>query len=411
MIIQRAGEWIQAYPYLFYPVLIAASYGLYRLLRLILARGLYYIAIRTKNIYDDLIVDRLHPFRVAWLLPLILIYVFADLALGRGAFLRDAALLLIIVVSADFGIALLGGLNDVYENRPTYSGKSIAAYLDILKILVVVGAVVLGLSLLTQLPSAQLLAGFGAWLAVLMLIFHDTILNFVASIQISTQELVKAGDWIDVPSYDASGTVTDISLHAIKVSNYDNTFTVIPTHRMVDVAYKNSRGIEDSGGRAIEATLHLDVHSVKFCDLALLKRLANYDLISKVVEDQIEQLADDELAEAGPIDFPLDGPQITNLQLYAQYAQAYLKSRGDVRRRRLPLVVRVRPPSSEGVPLTILAFSRSTDWEANQATRGEILMHLMAAAPYFDLELHQHPSGTDLARLAGRQAHGQGTGL
>jgi miniconductance mechanosensitive channel len=387
MIVQTIRDWITAYPYLFYPALVAASYGLYRLLRLVLARGLYFVAIRTKNIYDDLIVDRLHPFRVAWLLPLILVYVFADLAMGQEAVLRTVSLFLIIVVSADFGIALLGGLNDVYENRPRYTGKSIAAYMDLLKVLVVVIAVVLGLLLLTQLPLAQLLAGFGAWLAVLLLIFRDTILNLLASIQISTQELVKDGDWIEVPDYDANGIVTDITLNAIKVLNFDHSITVIPTYKIVEVAYRNWRGIDESGGRRLKMTFHLDTSSIRFCDRALLEKLAQWEPIADFVDQQIAQVQERPASEAKSSDSLPDRSQITNVELFIHYIEAYLKGRKDIRQRRFPLVVRLGELCAASVPVDVFVFARKTKWAEFEVVRREIMLHLTAALPSFGLKL------------------------
>lgn len=392
MPVESIQGWIAGYAWVFLIVFLILGYFLYRLTRWALARFLYRIAVRTETIYDDLIVDRLHPFRFAWLLPLGLIYALFYTAVGPDTSTTNIVLFFIILVAADLAIALLNGFNDVYENRPTYTGASIAAYIDLIKVLAIVAATFFSLALFTDVPPLALLTGMGAWLAVLLLIFRDTILNFLASIQISSQDMVKDGDWIEVPSYGADGTVVDVSLNSIKVKNADMTTTMIPTYKIVDVAFKNYRGVAESGGRRLKASLVLDLDSLKFCDLALLRRLSDVDLIAAHVNEQISQLEEAQLADAGSGNLPLDGPQITNVELFRKYAEAYLRSRKDLRQRRFTFIVRILEPLSTGLPLEIYVFTKKTGLIEYETTRGEILTHLLAAAPYFDLKVFSEPS-------------------
>jgi miniconductance mechanosensitive channel len=327
------------------------------------------------------------------------VYAFSNLAGGREPLVKDITLFLIIVVSADFVMALLSGLNAIYKQRPTYTGASVAAYIDVIKVLVVIAAIVLSLSFFTDTPPVTLLSGVGAWLAVLLLIFRDTILNFLASIQISSQQLVKDGDWIEVPGYDANGTVIDITLNAIKVRNFDNTVTVIPTYKMVEVAYRNWRSMEESGGRRIKTSITLDVTSVRFCDLPLLTKLGKHTLIAELVAEHVSRIEEHKLADAEQVGSPLDGPKVTNVELFMRYIEAYLKTRRDVRQRRFPFVVRVIQPSPEGLPIEVYVFTRQTSWAEFEAIQGDILVHLMAAAPYFELRLVQQPTSMDFSRL------------
>ena len=197
-------EFIAAYPYVVLPVVIILGYLLYRLTRFILARASYWVAFRTETVYDDLMVDALFPCRVAWLLPLALAYLLADFAYDDFPTIKNILLFLGIWVLVDFSISILSGVNEIYKHRPRYTGVSAAGYIGLLKVLAVLVGVVLTISLFADVPPAVLLGGIGAWLAVLLLIFRDTILNFLASVQISTQELVKDGDWIEVPSYAPS---------------------------------------------------------------------------------------------------------------------------------------------------------------------------------------------------------------
>jgi len=389
MLLDTILRWTSDYRWVALVVLLVLGYFLYRLTRWALALALYRVAVGTETVYDDLIVDRLHPFRVAWLLPLGLIYALFRAVVGPDAVIPRLVLLFMIWLVIDLAIALLGGLNDVYEQRPTYTGRSIAAYIDLVKVALVAAGLFFGLALFTDTPPTDLLAGLGAWLAVLLLIFRDTILNLLASIQISSQAMVKDGDWIEVPSYGADGTVTDVSLNSIKVKNADMTTTLIPTYKMVDVAFKNYRGVAESGGRRLKTSLFLDVESLKFCDLALLRKLSNIGLIASLVSEQISRLEAAQLTEAAPGELPLDGSQITNVELFRAYAEAYLRGRKDLRQRRFTFIVRILAPGPTGLPLEIYVFTRRTGLAEYEATRGEILMHLLAAVPYFDLKIRQ----------------------
>lgn len=398
MTLEDIREFIASYPLIFLPLALVLGYLLYRLTKAVLARGSFWIAFRTETVYDDLMVDALVPFRFAWLLPLVLAYYLADYVYEDLPLVKNIILFLIIWVTVDFTISVLSGINEIYEHRPRYTGVSVAGYIGLFKVFAALVGAVLSISLFADVPPAVLLGGIGAWLAVLLLIFRDTILNFLASIQISTQELVKDGDWIEVPSYEANGIVSDISLNSIRVQNFDNTTTVIPTYKIVDVAYKNWRGIEESGGRRIRLSIHFDVHSVKFCDMAMLENLKKYDLIADTVSSQIEHIKESQLDAAKPFDFPLDGPQITNFQLFMRYSHAFLRSRKDLHQRRLKPAVVVSEPSSQGMSMGIFTFTKKTGWAEYAATQDEIILHLVAAAPYFDLVLFQE--STDLEFIA-----------
>lgn len=389
MSVESIQEFITSYPILFIPLGIILAYLIYRLAKFILARASFWIAFRTETTYDDLMVDALLPFRFAWLVPLLLFYYFINFAYAELLIVNDIVIFLIIWVLVDFSISVLSGVNEIYKNRPRYTGTPVAGYIGLLKVLAVIFGVVISISIFSDVPPAVLLGGVGAWLAVLLLIFRDTILAFLASVQISTQQLVKDGDWIRVPSYDADGIISDISLNAITVRNWDNTLTVIPTYKIVDVAFKNFRGMQESGGRQITRSVHFDVNSIKFCELSLLEKLSKYDLIADVVNEQIEKIKDNQLETSEPLDFPLDGPQITNLDLFVKYLRAYLKGRPDLHQRRLTTVIQTSDPDRHGIAVEIFAYTKDTGWVEHAATRDEIMFHLLASAPYFDLRVFQ----------------------
>jgi miniconductance mechanosensitive channel len=398
MSVEAVQDMFADFPYIFIPLAIIIAYLIYRLTRFILARGAFWIAFRTESTYDDLMVDALIPFRVAWLVPLALFYYFATFAYPSVPFINDFVLFLIIWVLVDFSISLLTGINEIYKHRPRYTGTPVAGYVGLLKVLAVLVGAVISISIFLDVPPAVLLGGIGAWLAVLLLIFRDTILAFLASVQISTQELVKDGDWIEVPSYNANGIISDISLNTITVRNWDNTLTVIPTYKIVDVAFRNYRGMEESGGRQIKRSVLFDVNSIKFCELSLLEKLGRYELIADVVNEQIEKVKESQLERADPLDFPFDGPHYTNLDLFIKYLRAYLKSRPDLHQRRLT-VIQTSDPGRDGIAVQMFTYTKATGWIEHAATRDEIMVHLLAAAPYFDLRVFQDPTDIELVTM------------
>jgi miniconductance mechanosensitive channel len=373
MTIETIESWINNYPIIVIPVVILFAFLLYRATRYVLARGAFFIALRTETVYDDLIVDRLQPFRVAWLVPLLLIYNFALYFSPEYSFVESISLVLIIWFSADFLIAILSGMNDVYKHNPRYQGVSVAGYIGILKVSVVVGAIVLTISLLFEVEPVALLVGLGAWLAVLLLIFRDTILSFLASIQISTQQLVKEGDEVSIPAFGASGFVTDIDLQTITIQNYSNTISTIPTSKITEVGFENMRGILESGNRRIKHALLLDADTIRFVDEEFIERLSGIDFIQKYID-----VSDRE-----------DSIPVTNLELFIQYATGYLKNKKEIRLRRFPFMIRVLETTPGGTPLEFYMYVKAKGIVIFEEFRTEIFMHLLAVMSYFDLQIFQ----------------------
>jgi len=277
---------------------------------------------------------------------------------------------------------------------------SIQSYLDITKILFILVAIILSISLFSGESPLVLLTGLGALTAVLLLIFQDTILALVASINIAANNLIKEGDWLEVPGYGADGDVVNISLHAIKIQNFDKTFTVIPTHKIVDTAYKNWRGMQESGGRRIQRSVLVDMTSIKFCDEDLLKELRRIDLIQEQLDAKIQALDEYRRAHLQHYDSPLDGPQITNVEDFRAYIEAYLKNRTDIHKDGMPFLVRTLSPTPTGLPIELYIFTRTTQWEEYETIQAEIFDHLLAAAGHFDLRVFQEPTGMDFASFA-----------
>jgi len=370
------------------------------LFRYVIARAITSMAARTKSKADDSLVRYLKPTRMAWLAPLVVVYILAFLFPDHQGTISKVALFLILWLSVITLAGLLTAINEIYERRPTYNGVSIQGYLDIARLVIVLVGIILSITLLTGESPVVLLTGLGAIAAVLMLIFQNTILSLVASIQIAANDLLKEGDWVEVPSYDADGDVVNINLHTIKIRNFDMTYSVIPTYKMIDVPYRNWRGMVESGGRRIQRSLSIDMVSIKFCDTEMLERLRRIDLLSEYLEEKINALQTYQREHQDHFDSPLDGPQITNIEVFRAYIAAYLKHRPDIYSDNVrPFLVRVLAPGQNGLPVELYIFTKTTDWVAYELIQAEIFDHLLAAATNFDLRVFQQPTGMDFTAM------------
>ena len=397
MNISVVQTWIENNPL---PALAGTVLGLlviYALSRLIFGRGLTHLTTLTKNKYDDIIAQKLRLYRAAWLVPFIILYIFAYLSPKYVDIIHKVALFFIVWLVALTLSGLIDAINQIYESSSVFKGVSIQGYLDIVKLLVLLVAFIITISLITGESPLLLLSGLGALTAVLLFVFQGTIMSLIASIQISVNDLVKEGDWLEVPSYDADGTVIDVNLYIIRIRNWDNTISVIPTNKLMETSYRNWRGMEESGGRRIKRSVQLDQTTVSFCTPKMIERYGRIDLISDFVAGRKTPI-DSYKKEHGKGDSPLDGPQITNLEIFRAYTEAYLRNHPDIHTDKMDFLVRELPPSPSGVPVEVYAFTKTTKWSEYECIQSEIFDHLLAAASFFDLRVFQEPTGLDFSR-------------
>ncbi|MCW5873140.1 MAG: mechanosensitive ion channel family protein [Anaerolineales bacterium] len=343
--------------------------------RYIVGRGLVWLTRSTKNEWDDVLVKHMQPNRLSWVAPLGVVYVFAYLWPAYTQTLQAASLFFILWILVLTLNAMLSATNVIYESRPTYSGVPIQSYLDLGKILIIGVGIILSISVFTG-RSPLLLGGLGALTAILLLIFQDTILGLVASVQITANDLVKEGDWIEVPAFAADGDVTNMSLHTIKIQNFDMTFTVIPTHKLLEVSFKNWRGMSQSGGRRVKRSISLDIQSVRFCTLEELANHKQRPLLKDFFENKPNQL--------------------TNVSVFMAYVDAYLRQRPDVKKDQT-IIVRQLDPGTTGLPIEVYLFTTTTEWAAYEAIQASIFDHLLAIVPEFGLRVFQNPTGADFS--------------
>lgn len=288
--------------------------------------------------------------------------------------------------------ALLNFLNALYQRRPDAARRPIKGYMQLLKLLLFAVATIMIVASLTDRSPLILLSGLGAMAAVLMLIFQDTLLSMVASLQISTNDIIRVGDWVEMPQLNADGEVIDVALHTIKVQNWDKTITSIPTRRFITDSFKNWRGMQESGGRRICRSLRLDQNSVRFLTEAEVEHLAGFNLLREHLGSKQIELAEwnSHLQDCSELNLR----HLTNLGTFRAYVLQYLRRHPHIRQD-TTLLVRQQPPSAEGLGLELYCFTNTTVWADYEGIQGDIFEHLLATLPAFGLRVFQHPTGAD----------------
>lgn len=304
----------------------------------------------------------------------------------------------LIVVSVAMAIVLaLAYGNELYERLPRSKNRPIKGFIQVLKILVLCGAAIIMISVLIDESPVLLLSGLGAVTAVLLLVFKDTILSLVASVQLTTNDMLRVGDWIEMPSMQADGDVIDISLHTVKVQNFDKTITTIPTHKLVSDAYRNWRGMSEAGGRRIKRALTIDQNSVRFLNDEEVGDLARFRVLRGYLEVKKQEIADWNESELAGED-AVNSRRITNIGTLRAYIIGYLRSHPRINDQGFTLLVRQLPPSPEGLPIEVYCFTDTTNWNEYEGIQADIFDHLLAILPEFDLRIFQEPSGADFQR-------------
>jgi len=360
--------------------------------------------------YDDALLGRGVISRLAHVVPALVIFVGIPQVPGIAdpvvTVVRNVAnAYMIFTVALSLG-NLLNAVGDIYEqaNPERARSKPIKGYLQLVKILAFIFAGVLVVAVLIDRSPLLLLSGLGAMTAVLLLVFKDTILSFVASVQLSSHDMLRVGDWLEMPALNADGDVIDIALHTVKVQNWDRTITSIPTWRLINESFKNWRGMSESGGRRIKRSLYLDQSSVRFLEDEERDRLRRFALIDAYLERKREELESYNRQLLAQGRDPVNTRRVTNLGTFRAYVRAYLEAHPRIHRQ-LTLMVRQLQPGPTGLPLEVYCFTATTQWVEYEGIQSDIFEHLYAILPEFGLRVFQEPAGSDLQRaLAGTAA-------
>jgi miniconductance mechanosensitive channel len=357
------------------------------------------ITSRTKTNYDNILLNENLLRRVSYIAPLIVINQFSSLLPDINVILSNlSGALTAFVVVLILG-SMLTSINEIYEIATKYSRRPIKGYIQVIKIVVyIIGSIVI-IGILTGQSIFELLAGIGALTAVLILVFKDTILSFIASIQITSYDLVKVGDWIEIPSLGVDGDVMDIALHTIKVRNFDKTITTVPTYKLIEMSFKNWRGMQEMGGRRIKRALQIDQGSVKFCDSDMLERFKKFELLKNYIATKEDEISRYNSSKNIDTSVPINGRRLTNIGTFRAYIKAYLSSREDIHKE-LTFLVRQKEPGAYGIPIEIYVFTTTTKWVEYEEIQADIFDHLFAVVSLFDLKIFQVPTGYDIKSIS-----------
>ena len=358
---------------------------------------------RTKTTWDDIFVEVRLFSRISHLVPALILYVSAPVVLAAYPRLAGVAMAAASVYLALVGLtvfdALLNGAERIYQSFALSRRFEIRTVIQIIRVVVYFIGGVSVLAVLLGKSPVVFFSGLGAFTAVLMLIFKDTILGFVAGIQLATNNMVRKGDWIEMPGHNADGAVLDVSLTTVKVQNWDNTITTIPTYALVAEPFKNWRGMEESDGRRIKRAVHLDVTSIKFCDQEMIERFKKIQSIREYIERKLEEVAAHNRESDADESLLVNGRHLTNLGTFRAYLEHYLRGHPMIHRD-LTFLVRQLAPTEHGLPIEIYVFSTDKAWANYEAIQADIFDHILAVLPMFDLRPFQVPTGSDLRALA-----------
>ena len=379
-------------------VLLSISFVIFILAKNLLLKSLKQIFKRTSTQVDDQLVAQGFFTRLSYLIPLAIIHNFAhqlppyEAWVSRGT-LAGMAVAILLALNA-----LLNSINEIYSQSKYAQKMNIKSYFQILKLILNILGTIVVIAIVSGRSPIYLLSGIGALTAVLMLVFKDTILSFVASIQINSNDLFKIGDWLEVPQLGADGDVIDIALHTVKIQNWDKTISIIPTYKLIDSSFKNWRGMSESGGRRIKRSLYIDQNSINFCSPEQLEHLKTFELLTGYLNDKITEVDASNSAKNINMDAQVNGRRLTNIGTFRAYIQAYLKNHSKIHDE-LTFLIRQLSPSERGLPIEIYVFTNITDWIEYEGIQADIFDHLLSVVPEFGLRIFQNPTGKDFKKI------------
>lgn len=361
-----------------------------------------FFASKTDTDWDDIALRRGLFHQLAHLLPALLVYAVLPLAFPEAtsiqALIRRLVLAYMVVVGALVIDSVLSTLVEIYDRLPVAQLRPINTYAQAIKIMLYMVTAVVALATLLDRSPWAFLTGLGAMTAILLLVFKDTILGFVASVQLIAHDMVRRGDWIEVPKHGADGEVIDISVATVKVQNWDKTISMIPTYALISESFKNWRGMRDSGGRRIKRSLYIDMNSVAFCTAEQLERFERIALIGEYVRTRRREVSESNAARGFDASEIVNGRRMTNLGTFRAYVTAYLRDHPKVHQE-MTFLVRQLQPGATGLPLEVYVFSKEQAWSVYESVQADIFDHLLAVLPEFGLRVFQNPGGSDIRPL------------
>lgn len=383
-------------------MLVGATIVFFSLLWLtqqILLQSIYIVSKRTKNTWDDSFIRNGVFKAVAYLVPLfcldfLLQIVFYNYATWLVIFQKITDVMIIVVILVSINRSL-NAIRDIVKAIEVYRDKPIQSYFQISKIVITGIFIILILARLTNQSPLFFLTSLGAMTAILLLVFKDTILGFVGSIQLAANDMVRIGDWVTMEKYGADGTVTELNIATVKVQNFDKTITTIPTYAFISDSFINWRGMQESDGRRIKRSLFIQIDTIHFASDELLNRLKKIRILEKYIAETQHSVEQYNLENGFAKDDHINARHQTNIGLFRKYVENYLLNHPEVNQD-MPLIARQLAPTPNGVPLEIYCFTRAKEWSQYEWTMADIFDHLFAIVELFELELFESPSGRDV---------------
>ncbi len=365
----------------------------YNFTKVILVRVFTLIVKRSRSAYDDIFLETRMFKRLAMIVPGVVVWYLASWMLrenpGWLVFIHRTASLYIIIYAVLTLTAFIEGWHQVWLMQPLSRGRSIKPYVQIVKVLVTFAGILSIISVLFRISLTSVFAGLGVATAVLAVVFKDTLLGLVASIQLSTNNMVKLGDWITIPGRNIDGTVIDMTLYTVKVENFDKTILTVPTWALISESFQNWKGMEDSGVRRIKREIRIDVRSITFVTPEMVDTFSRRPHMEKWLQENSSEI---EALKRG------ESTSLTNLGAFRAYMVEYLKNHPHIDPM-LPVMVRDMPPTESGMPVEIYCFSRINSWVPFESVQSSVVDYAYAVVNRFGLELFQNPTGSDIKAM------------
>ncbi|MFT6880916.1 MAG: miniconductance mechanosensitive channel [Arcticibacterium sp.] len=367
-----------------------------------IVKGLTAIIERTSTQWDDMILRKRVFNRLAYMAPAIVIYISISTPLAGYEWaisLIDGIVLIYMIAIGILVIdAFLNASQDIYKLYDVSNRIPIKGFIQVIKIFIYFNSGIFIISILLNKTPIYLFSSLGALTAILMFIFKDSILGFVAGIQLAANRMVANGDWIEMPKYGADGDIVEIGLTTVKVQNWDKTITTVPTYALINESFKNWRGMSESGGRRIKRSISLDINTIQFCTEEMLGRFSKIQYISNYIKKKKIQLQENNTLEKIDNSSLVNGRRMTNIGTFRAYVEAYLTNYPMVNKE-MTFLVRQLAPTEYGLPIEIYVFSKEQEWADYESIQSNIFDHILAVVPEFDLRVFQNPSGRDFSKL------------
>ncbi|MGY8701962.1 MAG: mechanosensitive ion channel family protein [Candidatus Poseidoniales archaeon] len=364
--------------------------------RKFIIQGIQKFIKNSKNDWDDILLEKEVFNSLSTLVPLIFIQYLSVPILSNFSslipFVHIAVRVSFVLVIASVLVKTLKALEEASTRIPSFKDKPIMSYVQLANIMIYVVAAILIFATILDKDPLALLGALGALTAILILVFKDTILGLVASIQISSHDMVRVGDWVSMPKYGTDGDVLEITLNTVKIQNWDKTISTIPTYAFISDSFKNWRGMTDSKGRRIKRSLNIDMTSIKFCTDEEITHYKSVEMLKDYIKSIQSEIATHNVTNSHDKSSLLNGRNLTNIGLFREYAHQYLSANKNLRKD-LTLMVRQLEPTENGLPIEVYCFSNNIEWAEYERIQADIFDHLLSSISRFDLEIFQNPTG------------------